>query len=76
MLFRSRSLDYTDGIRVITGLLANVVSFVKVAVETLVVERYVDVQNIAVDELALVGNAVADDFVEGGADRFGEVAVV
>ena len=40
------------------------------------VECYVDVKNVAVDKLALVGDAVADDFVEGGADGFGEVAIV
>ena len=44
--------------------------------EAAVVERDVDVEDVAVDEGAVVGNAVADDFVGAGADGFGEVAVV
>lgn len=72
----SRGLDHAHGIRVVSSFLADVISFVEVSVKAFVVERYVDVKNVAVDELALVGNAVADDFVEGGADGFGEVAVV
>lgn len=72
----SRSLDHADGIRVITSFFANVIGFVEVPVKAFMVECNVDVKNIAVDEFALVGNAVADDFVEGGADGFGEVAVV
>ena len=44
--------------------------------EAAVVEGDVDVEDVAVDEDAVVGDAVADDFVEGGADGFGEVAVV
>jgi hypothetical protein len=44
--------------------------------EAAVVEGDVDVEDVAVLEGALVGDAVADDFVDGCADRFGEVAVV
>lgn len=40
------------------------------------VQCNIDIQDIAVDELALVGDAVANDFVEGGTDGFGEVTVV
>jgi len=56
--------------------LADVVSFVQIAVEAAVVECDVDVENVAVSQRALVGNAVADDFVDRCADRLGEVAVV
>jgi hypothetical protein len=55
---------------------ADVVGLVQVAVEAAVVEGYVDVEDVAVLEGALVRDAVADDFVGGGADGFGEVAVV
>jgi hypothetical protein len=72
----SRSLYYTDRIGVRECLLADVVCLVEVAVEPAVVEGYVDVEDITVFEDALVGNAVADDFVGRGAYRFREVAVV
>ena len=41
-----------------------------------VVESYVEVENITVFELALVGDTVADDFVDGGADRLWEADIV
>ena len=40
------------------------------------VQSNVDVENITVLEDSLIGNAVADDLVDRGADRLGEVAVV
>jgi hypothetical protein len=45
-------------------------------VEAAVVERHVNVEDVAVEEDSVVGNAVADDFVGRGADGFGEFAVV
>ena len=44
--------------------------------EAFVVEGYVYVYDVAVFKGALVGDPVADDFVDGCADGFGEVAVV
>ena len=41
-----------------------------------VIERDVDVEDVAVAERTLVWDAVADDFVKRCADRFWEVAVV
>jgi hypothetical protein len=41
-----------------------------------VVDADVDVDDVAVDEDPLVGDAVADYFVEGGADGFGEADVI
>ena len=44
--------------------------------EAVVVEGYVDVEDVAVLQGSVVGDAVADDFVDGGADGFGEEVVV
>ena len=44
--------------------------------EAVVVEGDVEVDDVAFEEEALVGDAVADYFVDGGADGFGEVDVV
>ena len=44
--------------------------------EAVVVEGDVEVDDVAFEEDALVGDAVADYFVDGGADGFGEVDVV
>lgn len=44
--------------------------------EASVVERDVDVEDVAVLERSVVGYAVADDFVWTCANGFGEVAVV
>ena len=68
--------DDADGGRVGAGLFAHIVCFVEVAVEAVVVERDVEVDDVAFEEDALVGDAVADDFVDGGADGFGKVDVV
>jgi hypothetical protein len=54
---------HTYCVRVCQRLVTNVVCLVKVAVEAAVVEGYVDVEDVAVLEHSLVGNAVADDFV-------------
>jgi hypothetical protein len=56
-------LRYTHRIRVCQSLVSNVKCLVEIRVETAVVDRNVNVQDIAVLEYALVGNAVADDFV-------------
>lgn len=69
-------LDHTNSIRVRLGSVADVVCLVEIAVVALVVERDVEVDDVAVEEYALVGNAVADDLVQRGTDRLGEVVVV
>ena len=68
--------DDADGGRIRAGKGAHVVCFVEVAVEAVVVEGDVEVNDVAFEEDALVWDAVADDFVNGGADGFGEVDVV
>ncbi len=68
--------DDADGGRIRAGKLAYVVCFVEVAVEAVVVEGDVEVDDIAFEEEALVGDAMADYFVDGGADRFREVDVI
>ena len=72
----ARRFHNTHRVGVVTGFLADVVCLVEVAVVAAVVEGDVDVEDVAVDQDALVGDAMADDFVEGGAYGFREVAVV
>ena len=68
--------DDTHGGRVRACEGADVVGFVEVAVEAVVVEGDVEVDDVAFEEETLVGNAVADYFVDGCANGFGEVDVV
>lgn len=70
------SLNNTDSFRVCKSLLADVVGFVDVSVETTVVKSDIDVENIAILEDILIGNAMADGLINAGAYRLGEVAVV
>jgi hypothetical protein len=58
------------------GFVADVVGFVEVAVVAFVEEGNVEVEDVAVLEDAGVGDAVADDFVDGGAEGFGKVVVI
>ena len=68
--------DDADGGGIGAGEGADVVCFVEVAVEAVVVKGDVEVDDVAFEEDALVGDAVADDFIDGGADGFGEIDVV
>jgi hypothetical protein len=72
----SRGLGHANSVWICQCLLPNVVGLVQIAVESTVVERYVDVENVTVLEYSLIGDAVADDFVYRGTYRLGEVAVV
>lgn len=55
---------------------ADVVCFVQIAVKAVVVQGDIDVQNVAVFQGSMIGNAMANDFVDACADGFGEMAVV
>jgi len=68
--------DNPDWIAVGEGFWADVVGFVEVAVETAVAEGDVEVEDVAVEEDALVGDAVTYYFVGGCADGFGKVDIV
>lgn len=68
--------DYADGFWVGQGFVADVVGLVDVAVEAVVVEGHVDVDNVAVDKGTLIGDTVADGLVDASADGLGEVVVV
>jgi hypothetical protein len=59
----SRRFRYAHGVRVCQGLVANVECLVQIRVETTVIDRNVNVQDIAVFEYSLVRDAVADDLV-------------
>ena len=71
-----RALHHANCVWVGLGFVPHVVCLVKVAVEALVVQGNVNVDDVAVHESALVGNAMADDLVDRGADGLGEVIVV
>jgi hypothetical protein len=71
-----RRLGHAHRIWVCQRLVADVEGLVQVGVEPFMVDGDIDVQDIAVFECSLVGNAVADDFVQGRAYRLRELAVV
>lgn len=58
-----RRLDDPDRVRVGLGALAHVVRLVHIGVVAPVVQGNVQVENVAIQQDALVGNAVADDLV-------------
>lgn len=72
----TRRLNHAHRIRVGLGLVTDIVGLVDVSVETVVVQRDINVDNVAVLEGSLVGDTVADNLVDGRADRLGEVVVV
>ena len=56
--------------------LANQIGLVEVDMNSIFVDSYVEVDNITVFERSAIRNAVADDLVDGGAERFREFEVV
>lgn len=72
----SSRLNDAHGVRVSLRPVAHVVRLIQVTVVALMVERDIQVDNVAVHEDALVGNTVADDLVDRGADRLREMVVV
>jgi len=60
----SRCLDKSYSIRIRKRLVTNVICFIQITVVTAVVESYVDVDNVAILQYVVVGNTVADDFVD------------
>jgi len=66
----------TDSIGVRLGPVTNIVRLVEIPVVALVVERDVEVDDVAVEEYALIRNAVTDDLIQRGTHRLGEVVVV
>lgn len=72
----TRCLYHTHTVGVRLGLVADIVRLVEVGMVTLVVERNVDVEDVAIKQNSLIRNAVADDLVNRCAARLGEVVVV
>lgn len=70
------AFNYANVIRVGLGAIANVVRLVKIGMVAVVVQSDVDVENVTVEQNSLIGNAVANDFVDGCTARLGEVVVV
>ncbi len=69
-------LDDANRIGVGLGSITNIVRLVQVAVVALMIERHIEVDNVAIEQDALIGYPVADDLVDRGAYRLGEVVVV
>lgn len=71
-----RGFHDLNGIWVCLGLVSNIVRLVDISVESFVVQRNVDVDDIAIFQWPLVGDPVADGFVDRSADRLGEVYII
>lgn len=65
-----------DTVRVRERFIADVVCLIQVTVETAVIQRYIDVDDVAIDQASCVGDPVADDLVNGGANGFRETVIV
>jgi hypothetical protein len=72
----ARCLDHAHGVWVRARPVANVVGLVQVAVVAIVVQSHIQVDDVPVQQHALVWNAVANHFIDGGADGLREVVVV
>jgi hypothetical protein len=72
----TRTFHNSDVVRIGKCLVADVVRLVQIAMESTVVKCDVDVDNVAILKRSVVRNSVADDFIDRGADGFGEVAVI
>lgn len=60
----SRCFDDTHGVGIVTGFLADIVCLIEIAMVAVVVEGDIDVEDVAVDEGSLIGDTVADNFVD------------
>ena len=65
--FASR-FDEADVVRITSGLVADVVSLVEIAVVAFVEEGDVEIENVAVLKDSLIWYAVTDDLVDGCAE--------
>lgn len=72
----SRRFNYPDRIWVRLGSIADIVGFVEVSMISLVIDRYVEIEDVTIEEESLVGYPVADHFVWRGTQRFREVIIV
>jgi hypothetical protein len=72
----ARRLYDADSVRIRFGTIANVIGLVEVAVETLMVQGNIQIDDIAIQQNALVRNSVANDLVRRSAYRLREVVVV
>lgn len=58
------AFNYANVIRVSLGAIANVVRLVKIGMVPVVVQSDIDVENVTVEQDSLIGNAVANNFVD------------
>jgi hypothetical protein len=72
----SGGFDEADIVWICESFVADVVSLIEITVVALVEKGDIEVEDIAVFEWTLVRNAVADDLVDRGAVRLGEMIIV
>lgn len=72
----SRGLHNSDGIGVRQRLVSNVIGFVQITVEAIMVQSDINIDNIAVLQRPLVRNSVADGLVDRRAYRLGELYII
>lgn len=58
-----RRFDESDRVRIRFGLVANVVGFVQVGMISAVVQRNIEVENVAIKKNSLIRNAVAYNLI-------------
>lgn len=59
----TRRLDEAHVIRIIFGLVANIVRLVQICMVALVVDRNIEIDDVAVKQDSLVWDTVADNFI-------------
>lgn len=67
---------YPHRVCVRLGPFTNIIRFIQIAVEALVVDADVEVEDVAIKQNSLIRYSVADHFVGRCADRFREVNVI
>ena len=71
-----RRLHHSYGFRVGPSLVADVIGLIKVTMEATMIYSDVDIDDVAVNKDALIGNTMTDGFVDRGAAGFWKPAIV
>lgn len=69
-------LHNTDRVGIRLGPVADIVRLVEITVVAIMIQRHVQIDDVAVEEDALVRDAVANNLIYRRADRLGEVVIV
>ena len=71
-----RGLHHSYGFRVGPSLVADVVGLIEVTMEAPMIYSDVDIDDVAVNQDALIGNSMTDGFVDRGTAGFWKPAIV